>query len=390
MKKYISRENIIFLLLSSITLQFLLRYTVLSKSLKWGTWSYGENLISYPDKFIRRGLLGEVVLFISNENPAFKTLNFIVFINCLLLLFLILLIFRKYEIHLRQLNVYLLSSFGLLYLIYHGNSYNRKEIFAINFFLIFILLLKNNRNEINLGLKIYLLTSLTFLALIHEGTLLIVLPFYYLILKKIDIRFSYIYSVFGLFLIGFLITQQGNLQDVEKMWNELSDFDRQQINSDLESSAIYALNYSFEKQLIGQSGLNKLNDGTLNHWLSYLFYFGIYFFVNHLGCNLKKLFEFLNSIKAFPVELVFCSLLFILGGGDWGRYFVFFIYMYYFYIIYVCDLENFKITYSAKSKHLILFLIYSFFTIMPMASFQDINLLNKINNTFQQIIDLIS
>ncbi len=390
MKKSFSKENIVFLSLTSITLLFLMRYTILSNSLKWGTWSYGENLISYPDKFIRRGLLGEIVLFISNGNPAFKTLNSIIFLNCVLLLFLIFLIFKKYEIHLKQFNIYLLSSFGLLYLVYHGNSYNRKEIFAINFFLIFILLLKSKRNEINLGVKIYLITSLIFIALIHEGALFITLPFYYLILKNIDIKFSYFYTVFGLLLIVFLITQQGNLEDVEKMWNELTDFDKQQIMSDLESSAIYALNYSYEKQLIGQSGLNKFNDGTINHWLSFLVYFGIYFFVNHLGCNLEKLFNFLNSIKVFPVELIFCSLLFILGGGDWGRYFVFFIYMYYFYIIYICDLKNFKITNSVRTNHLTIFLIYSFFTIMPMASFQDINILNKLINTFEQIMDLIT
>ncbi len=390
MKKYFSKENIVFLSLTSITLLFLMRYTILSNSLKWGTWSYGENLISYPDKFIRRGLLGEIVLFISNGNPAFKTLNSIIFLNCVLLLFLIFLIFKKYDIYLKQFNIYLLSSFGLLYLVYHGNSYNRKEIFAINFFLIFILLLKSKRNEINLGVKIYLIISLIFLALIHEGALFITLPFYYLILKNIDVKFSYLYSAFGLLLIVFLITQQGNLEDVEKMWNELADFDKQQIMSDLESSAIYALNYSYEKQLIGQSGLNKFNDGTINHWLSFLVYFGIYFFVNHLGCNLEKLFNFLNSIKVFPVELIFCSLLFILGGGDWGRYFVFFIYMYYFYIIYICDLKNFKITNSVRTKHLTVFLIYSFFTIMPMASFQDINILNKLINTFEQIMDLIT
>ena len=203
MKKYFSKENIVFLSLTSVTLLFLMRYTILSNSLKWGTWSYGENLISYPDKFIRRGLLGEIVLFISNGSPAFKTLNSIIFLNCVLLLFLIFLIFKKYDIYLKQFNIYLLSSFGLLYLVYHGNSYNRKEIFAINFFLIFILLLKSKRNEINLGVKIYLIISLIFLALIHEGALFITLPFYYLILKNIDVKFSYLYSAFGLLLIVF-------------------------------------------------------------------------------------------------------------------------------------------------------------------------------------------
>ena len=86
------KNRFISIFLVSATLLLLMRYTVLSSSLKWGTWSYGENLISYPDKFVRRGLLGEIILIISQNNPAFKTLNFIIFINCILLLFLIFLI----------------------------------------------------------------------------------------------------------------------------------------------------------------------------------------------------------------------------------------------------------------------------------------------------------
>ena len=56
-------EKALFYLLNFLTVIFLLRYTIFSSTLKWGTWSYGENLISYPSKFVRRGLLGEIILF---------------------------------------------------------------------------------------------------------------------------------------------------------------------------------------------------------------------------------------------------------------------------------------------------------------------------------------
>jgi len=384
------KNRFISIFLVSATLLLLMRYTVLSSSLKWGTWSYGENLISYPDKFVRRGLLGEIILIISQNNPAFKTLNFIIFINCILLLFLIFLIFNKFNFNLNQFNLLLLSSFGLLYLIYYGNTYNRKEVFAINFFLIFILMLKKNNNEINKTIKFYLIITLIFLALIHEGTLFITIPFYFLLLKNIDRNFSYFYGLLGSLLILFLITQQGNQEDVIKIWSDLTEFDREQIGVDLESSAIYALNYSYERQLVVQSGLSILNNGTINHWLSFLFYFGIYFFVNHLSCKVENLNKLVKKIKIFPSEIFFCLPLFLFGGADWGRYFVFFIYMYYFYLLYICDFNNFRLQNRTKKRYVYPFIIYSFFTILPMASFQDINILNKLINSIEQIFDLVS
>ncbi|MDA7543913.1 hypothetical protein N8814_05185 [Acidimicrobiia bacterium] len=136
------RVKTLSLLLNSITLILLLRYTILSSTLKWGTWSYAENLISYPNKFIRRGLLGEIILFISGDGPAFQTMQTIIFLNCVLLLVMTFLIFKIFGLTLLQHNMLTLSSFGMMYMLYHGSSFNRKEIFAINFFLIFIYFLK--------------------------------------------------------------------------------------------------------------------------------------------------------------------------------------------------------------------------------------------------------
>ena len=73
------RDKLLPASLSFITILLLSRYTVFSSTLKWGTWSYGENLISYPEKFLRRGLLGELILLISGENSAFKTIQVMVF-----------------------------------------------------------------------------------------------------------------------------------------------------------------------------------------------------------------------------------------------------------------------------------------------------------------------
>ena len=380
------RVKTLSLLLNSITLILLLRYTILSSTLKWGTWSYAENLISYPNKFIRRGLLGEIILFISGDGPAFQTMQTIIFLNCVLLLVMTFLIFKIFGLTLLQHNMLTLSSFGMMYMLYHGSSFNRKEIFAINFFLIFIYFLKKNENTLTFNLKIFLLLSLVFTALIHEGLLFITVPFYFLILKPINKKTANGYVFIGSALLIFLLTQQGNESDVVNMWNQLSTFDRTQINTDLKSSALYALAFTYERQIFEQSGFQVIFSGRINHWLSILFYFYIYLFVNHLGADSTNIKKFKDLF--FKKEILYCLPLFLFGGADWGRYLLFYIYMYYFYFLYLSDSRRIGVAYTANVSTLLIFSMYSFFTVIPEATFQDINIIGKLTNSFTNLLNL--
>tara|TARA_B100000902_G_scaffold59643_1_gene66775 strand:- start:58391 stop:59560 length:1170 start_codon:yes stop_codon:yes gene_type:complete len=380
-------EKLVFYFINSLTAFFLIRYTIFSSTLKWGTWSYGENLISYPSKFLRRGLLGEIILFFSGDSPAFNTIQSIIFVNCLVLMILIYVLFKTFKLRLYQYNIFLLSSFSLLYLIYYGNSFNRKEIFAINFFLIFLYYFQKNNYFLSFNLKVFLFSSLIFTSLIHEGLLLITLPFYYLILKTNYKKISNTYFATGVLLFLFLLTQQGSSADVELMWNELSDFDRNILGNNLENSAIYALAYSYERQIFTQSGFEMFYKGTLNHWIFILFYFYLYIFINHFGSKFKNL----SGLESyfFKKEMLFCIPLFLFGGADWGRYFLFFVYLYYFYILFEFSRNNIDMNQSSPSNFVYVFLIYSFFTIIPEATYQDLNIFDKFNNSFDELLKLI-
>ena len=378
-----TRVKILSLFLNSITLTLLLRYTLFSSTLKWGTWSYAENLISHPNKFIRRGLLGEIILFISGDGSAFQIMQIMVFVNCVLLAIMTFLIFKIFGLTLMQHNMLMLSSFGMMYMVYHGSSFNRKEIFAINFFLIFIYFLKKNKNTLTINLKIFLLLSLVFTALIHEGLLFITVPFYFLILKPINKNTANAYAFISTALLIFLLTQQGNESDVINMWNQLNNFDRIQIGNNLKSSAIYALAFTYERQIFEQSGFDILFLGQINHWLSILFYFYIYLFLTHLGADPANIKKFRDLF--FKKEILYCLPLFIFGGADWGRYLIFYIYMYYFYFLYVSDSRSIGISNTAKVSTLLVFSVYSFFTVIPEATFQDINLITKLTNTFTNL-----
>ncbi|MDA7543904.1 hypothetical protein N8814_05140 [Acidimicrobiia bacterium] len=375
--------KILSIFLNSITIILLLRYTLLSSTLKWGTWSYAENLISYPDKFIRRGLLGEIILFLSGDGSAFEIMQIMVFVNCVLLVIMTFLIFKMFGLTLLQHNMLILSSFGMMYLVYHGSSFNRKEIFAINFFLIFIYFLKKNKNTLTINLKIFLLLSSVFTALIHEGLLFITVPFYFLILKPINQNTGYLYLFTSSALLIFLLTQQGSESDAINLWNQLHQFDRNQIGNDLESSAIYAIAFTYERQILN-SGINILVLGLLNHWLSVLFYFYIYFFITHLGADSVNLKNFKDFF--LKKEMLYCLPLFIVGD-DWGRYLIFYIYIYYFYLLFMSDSKNVSIHNIAKMPILIIFSVYSFFTIIPEATFKDINIITKITNSFTNLFN---
>ena len=72
--------------LSSLTIYLLslaqvAKRTVLSETLEYSPWSFSELLVSYPDQFTRRGLIGEVVQVIDQDSILFDTVNDIVFVN---------------------------------------------------------------------------------------------------------------------------------------------------------------------------------------------------------------------------------------------------------------------------------------------------------------------
>ena len=216
--------------------------------------------------------------------------------------------------------------------------------------------------------------------------LFITVPFYFLILKPINKKTANGYVFIGSALLIFLLTQQGNESDVVNMWYQLSTFDRTQINSDLKSSALYALAFTYERQIFEQSGFQVIFSGRINHWLSILFYFYIYLFVNHLGADSTNIKKFKDLF--FKKEILYCLPLFLFGGADWGRYLLFYIYMYYFYFLYVSDSRRIGVAYTANVSTLLIFSMYSFFTVIPEATFQDINIIGKLTNSFTNLLNL--
>ena len=72
-----------------VSISLLARNTILSNTLKWNNYSFSEYIISYPNKFIRRGLVGEVLTYLSNGESIFYGVQIVVFANCILFISLL-------------------------------------------------------------------------------------------------------------------------------------------------------------------------------------------------------------------------------------------------------------------------------------------------------------
>ena len=179
----------------SILLNFVIIYfsfeiikqkTIQSETLVWSTWSYSELLINYPGQiFVRRGLLGEIFQILANEGPSYKIVQQFVFYNFLVFMILSTTLLVLYGLKQYQISYFLISSFGFLNLVSYDLIYHRKEIIVFNLFFILLFILRLKRIKLVQYLIIlYLSLSTIAIALIHEGMLIIFIPFVYIFLKR--------------------------------------------------------------------------------------------------------------------------------------------------------------------------------------------------------------
>ena len=200
--KILSNHFLIIILISSVI------YSLWSvKLLNDFPWRYvfTDWIINYEGGYIRRGLLGEISINLSN----FLDLN-IKYVFLLIHLFIYLLfhlIFYKFFITFKKNYVFYLLCFSplvFLYPIATFEAFARKEIFYITFFLIncYLLIKINNRNIVFFSTNLLVILS----YLIHESALFFLIFFYFsylIFLKKNDYKIRL--SEIGFILIVYLI-----------------------------------------------------------------------------------------------------------------------------------------------------------------------------------------
>ena len=370
---------------------FIKAKTVDSDSLIWSAWSFSEMLISYPDNiFVRRGFLGEIFETIAGDGPAYSIVQTFIFYNFLLFMFSSSLFLYLSGIKLYQYSLFLISSFGFLNLVSYDLIYHRKEVFVFNLFIIFLLLLKKSSNKfIRFFVPIYLLVATVTIGLVHEGMLIIFLPFIYVLIKESNL-FSYknfklenLYLIFSGILSVIIIFNKGTSQISSLIFDSLHPYDKSFLK-DYTVDGIRAIGWSLKRGLV--LPLRVLLSGNAFYWLYIL---GLKFFTLYVISFIGTFSEFKNFIvnlhKNNPI--IFLSYSIFLIGWDWGRWFVIIFYLYFFLTSYLTveNKSNNKINLTIGV--LALYIVLSLGTIIPecCVSWTDPKILNNIEQYIGEI-----
>ena len=294
------------------------------------SWTVGEWLISYEGGFIRRGLPGQVIFYLSsnlNINPIFFTWLFSVF--SILFLFILFKIFAWGSFQ----KPFLLSSLVLLGPI-SENYLIRKDVFLVLIYGTCLFTLKKlYLKKISTSLSILLINFFSIIALLsHEGYGIWALPSLYLLiffyirkflinnLKSLLTSFILITPSILIFIICIIF--KGNKNSaiaIHNSWKEFKDVmpSTGLLDSVYPDGAIAwigeSLNSTFQLSI---SSLGKFNLFIFWHPLMWAI---TMFFAIRLYCGLKQD-PFFNLKKLFIlIQLIPFTPLFIIAH-DYGRW----------------------------------------------------------------------
>ena len=333
------------------------RRTILSDGFEIHYWSFSELLIYYPDRFIRRGLIGQIIQFIDNDGILLDSTLLVIFINFCFFIFFLYLNLRTYELTSHQSFLLLMSTFGIFQVSIYNQYFHRKEMFLITLFLIINLILKN---MIQSNFKFLMVLFLTIISiLIHEGIALLMFPFVYYLLKQKteNTNFHKAFFIVSITVFIAVILNAGSPEIADQIRNSLSTEDR--ILFETDRDAITTIGWSIY-DTFALTTFTLIFSGSMFLWLFYiaLLILNIHVILNLSISKFSKL-DVINFMKDNSYFLLIVPIFIV--GFDWGRWIFSIFYFLFFTIINIKPIDKFN---SFKSKE-ILFLVISFFTIMP-------------------------
>ena len=263
--------------------------------------------------------------------------------------------FEDHELTSHQTFLLLMSTFGVFQVSIYNQYFHRKEMFLITLFLIINLILKN---ELENKFKFLIVLFLTIISiLIHEGIALLMFPFvYYLLIRKTDnLNFRKAYFILCMTVFIAVILNAGTAEIADQIRN-LSPEDR--ILFETDRDAITAIGWSIYDICTNNLYFNIL--GSMFLWLFYIALLAgnIYVILNLPLSKISK-FGVVNFIKDNSYFLLIIPIFIV--GFDWGRWIFSLFYFLIFTLINIKPIDKIN---SFNSKE-ILFLVISFFTIMP-------------------------
>ena len=250
-----------------------------------------------------------------------------------------------------------MSTFGVFQVSIYNQYFHRKEMFLITLFLIINLILKNGLEN---KFKFLIVLFLTIISiLIHEGIALLMFPFvYYLLIRKTDnLNFRKAYFILCMTVFIAVILNAGTPEIADQIRNSLSAEDR--ILFETDRDAITTIGWSIY-DTFALTTFTLIFSGSMFLWLFYiaLLAYNIYVILNLPLSKISK-FGVVNFIKDNSYFLLIIPIFIV--GFDWGRWIFS---LFYFLIFTLVNIKPIDKVNSFNSKE-ILFLVISFFTIMP-------------------------
>ena len=358
--------NLFSLLIYFLSIAQVAKRTILSSTLEYSPWSYSELIISYPDLFIRRGFIGELITLVDSDLILFDTVNIFLFINFMAFILLSFAHIKISKLTPLQHLLYLVSIFGILNITIFNQYYHRKEMFVLNLFMLILLIIKINTNT-----NITFIATVTFsilMILIHEGIAMIAIAFIVLILKRKTSFSTYLIKTYStIIFLSFLgvIISSGNDTASNLIWSNLSEFDRSLIN--IETNAITAIGWSLFDSFFKTTQV-LIFSGSMFLWS---FYFAVFIWTflvifkiepNRLNLSFLSIKEFFLKEKYF---IVIPILFFV--GFDWGRWIFSLFHLSFFSFLMLNNKINKNKTWSFTIGA---FMLVSLLTIMPECCLQ--------------------
>jgi len=307
-----------------IILSNIIYFLWLVKLLNDFPWRYvfSDWIINYHGGYIRRGFLGEISIFLSNNLSI--NIKYIFFIIHLLIYTCFHFVFFKFFNAFKKNYVFYFICFSPLVFLYPLSvfeSFARKEIFYITFFLTncYISLKISNRKIIFFTTNLFVIFS----YLIHESFVFFIGFFYlsYLVfLKKNKYKIN-LYEIVLIIFVYIILFYLLLIPVTEDKISEMVLYINENFYKITESSgAISWLNRSASSSLLFLK-VNNISFKHLTQNILYLHFYFIFFYILY-----KEKIFLSDKFYSFLIFAVFLSPLFLFFiGNDWGR-FVYIIY----------------------------------------------------------------
>ena len=375
-KKFLKVDILLYVTLFSLSFY---KYLILPKFLFnfVNGWTFNEWLINYQGGFVRRGLIGEIIYYLSNLGLDHRfTILLFGSISLIHIVYNIIDLIKDKNIYYRLFILF--NPFGLFYLSQNlGFFFARRDLFYLNFLIYF-----GKRKYFNH--KVFVVFSI-FLVLNYGIYIFLIFSIFFHLKDKTGFNFAKFRTLFLTIIAPLnilLLTIFSNSKNFEKLCSSINN-----LNKDIaleEKNCWGAPNWLDSNQQSTAKNLEEISLG-FNYYNDFKYW--IFIFLALLACvflltDRDKKFAFKQILYLSPYFFFFFF------AQDWGRWLFFIFFTIFFIYLYSNPVE------SQKNNVYYIYLlpiILNIYINIPTHLFQDISIfdIRPANIIFSELCDFL-